>query len=145
MSQEKPRPASGPKILFNILFAAFVFWVIYTMPKGERLQAFLYLTCGTYFLIVFARLFFLHRKFSMNGGYLLFYSGGLLVVLFIIWLGNWLLTVSFKVGHLFPEIYDFIFSLPGLICGLILIAAGILWEHNDSRTMALKNAFLSGK
>jgi hypothetical protein len=153
--QEKSQPASSAKILFNVLLAAFVFWVIYTLPKGERLQAFLYLVLGTYFLIIFSRLFFMYRKHSMTGAYILFYTGGFLILLFVIWLFNLLLRTlnplivsfgtDFQFGFLFPGIYDFVFSLPALICGLILVAAGILWEHNDSRTMALKKAFLSGK
>ena len=145
MNQENHQPASAGKILFNVLWAAFIFWVIYTLPPGERLQAFLYLVLGTYFLIIFSRLFFMHRSYSMNGAYLLLYSGCLLALLFVVWSVNWLLTVSFNVGQLFPGIYNFVFSLPALICGLILIAAGILWEHNDSHTTALKNAFLLGK
>jgi hypothetical protein len=100
---------------------------------------------GTYYLIIITKFIFLHRKFSMTGAYFLIYTGLALAILFIIWLGSWIISISFHVAHLFSGIYNFIFSLPILVCGIILIIAGALWEHSDSRTTALKNAILLGK
>jgi hypothetical protein len=155
MKNEKPRPASGAKILFSVLLAAFMFWVIATMPDGDRLQAFLYLIVGTYFLILFSQLFFKYRKNSMTGAYVLLTAGGIFMLLFVIRLFNLLLILlnplilsfgpDFQFGHLFPGIYDFVFSFPSFICGLILLVTGYFWENKNPKVSAIKDAFLSGK
>ncbi|HZJ40971.1 MAG TPA: hypothetical protein VFD16_01770 [Candidatus Saccharimonadales bacterium] len=155
MSQEKHEPASGSKIIWTLLFAGLIFWVIKILPEGKQFQSFLYLVSGTYFLIIFTKLFFRYREYAKAGAYLLFYVGVVLAFLFVLWLGNMALTalnplfsalgIDFKIGHLFPGVYNFIFSLPGLICGAILIVAGALWEHSDSRLNAFKMAFYPGK
>lgn len=140
------QPFSLSAFLMNSFLAlmSFVFVDMFNESNPRMSTGFMMLI-GTYYLIIIMKFLFLHRKHSMSAAYFLFYTGLLLVVVFVVWLGNWLLTISFQVGHLFPGIFNFACSVPALICGLILMLSGTLWEHSDSRLNSLKNAFLSGK
>lgn len=140
------QPFSPAKFFMNSLLAlmSFVFVDMFSETNPRMSTSFMMLI-GTYYLIIIMKFLFLHRKHSMTAAYFLFYTGLALVIIFVVWLGNWLLSLAFNVGHLFPGIFNFACSLPALICGLILMLSGTLWEHSDSRLNSLKNALLSGK
>lgn len=136
-----------------VLAAAFFFRIFYVTNPWTTVS--LWSLVGVYYLIVLMKFLFLGRKRSMSGAYALFYLGCALILVFLVWLGNMFLKIfnpmfshlgfDFQFGNLFPSVWNFACSVPALLCGLILLAAGVLWEHNDSYTKSLRNALLSGK
>jgi len=91
----------------------------------------------------------------MTGAYILFYSGCLLLLISLLNIGNRglvllssLLTswnINFHFENLFTDIYAFVFSLPALISGIIMIIAGVLWDRRNSFYVALSLALFAGR
>lgn len=93
-------------------------------------------------------------SFSIRGqalclllSYLNFYLGSILLTLFSLWLVNlilkalnplfFLLDWSFRIGNLFNDPHQYLFSLPALICGSLLVAAAFL-SQSDAKYHILR-------
>lgn len=141
-------PASGPKIFFHLLVAASLYLSLNAIISASNpwLKAAVFMLYGTFVLIDFTKLLFMNRHgVAMAGAYLLFYVGCLLIFMFLLWFANTVakfilndLTVYFGIhslglGNIFSGIYRFLFSAPSLICGLILVLAGIIWDSREKR------------
>jgi hypothetical protein len=60
--------------------------------------------------------------------------------MFLIWLGNTILKLlnpvflalnwDFQIGNLFSGIFQYIFSIPSLICGVVLLFFAFIWDRD---------------
>ncbi len=136
------KPASTFKILGHLFMASVIFLLIYLLSGGHPwIKATLFMVWGVYFFIDFLKLVLIGTKHSLSGAYILFYTGCLFEVLFLIWLGNLVIKEmlnplfnlaawEFQIGSLFTGIYQYVFSVPSLLAGVVLIISGALWENN---------------
>jgi len=88
--------------------------------------------------ISLSQMAFLIRQgpFSVLLSWFNLYLGSLLLMLFSIWSANLILKVfnplfslldwSFRIGNLFNGDYHYLFSLPALICGVLLVVSAFL-------------------
>ncbi len=135
------KPVNLPKRLLWFVLTIGLF-VLISLISDSRLwiKGTLYAFWATYALIGFLKIIFYGTKYSVSGAYLLFYLGCLMIAMFIVWLGNaFLLGVNllleifelqFKFGLLFKDVYHYIFSLPSLISGLVMMLVSVLWEND---------------
>ncbi len=140
----------------NIIAALILFFLINQFfNENPKVEATLFMAWGTLFLIVFLKLLTKRvEKAGMFGAYASFYAGVILEFVFLVWVVNNLLKLlnlvfialnwEFKIGNLFPDTYNFLASLPSLICGLILILVGLNWGKSPSQNMWYR-CFQNGK
>ena len=134
--------ASAPKIASHLFLALVIYLVISLTPAAHPwVKVTLFLIWGTYFFIDFLKLMLIGTRYSLAGAYVLFYLGCLWLALFVVWLGNFLVKTAanylsdllawqLEIGNLFAGIYQYVFSVPGLIIGAVLIITGALWEND---------------
>jgi hypothetical protein len=134
----------GLNILFNkwahIIVALISFFFVWKYFAPYPIwQATLYMAFGTFWLVDLLKVLF-SNNYSMLGVYVTLFVGSILCFMFFIWGGNTLLKAfnylflafnwEFRIGNLFSGIYQYIFSIPSLICGVILLSISIIWDNN---------------
>jgi len=102
-------------------------------------QVTLYMAFSTFWIIDLLWIFF-KDTYTNLGLYVVLMIGSSLCLLFVFWFGNTLLKTlnplfselnwDFRIGNLFPGVYQYVFSLPGLISGLFLVFAATVWDNN---------------
>ena len=117
-----------------------LFTAILALP--ERLfwlESCLLMFWATLFVLIFVRTLLFSGDALAAASLLMFFVGCFLMAAFFIWLGNSVLKVvvnsvavlmdsQFKLGNLFPGAWNYVLSFPALICGLVLVDIGILWN-----------------
>ena len=156
MRRKTFEPFSVFKFVLNtlVILTYFVFAnLIYAKHPKLAVAGIMFL--GAYYFIIIMQFIFLRRRHSMTGAYILFYSGCLLLLISLLNIGNRglvllssLLTswnINFHFENLFTDIYAFVFSLPALISGIIMIIAGILWDRRNTLYIALSLALFASR
>lgn len=120
----------------HLLVAIVTFLLILFYVDGSTTQATLFLFWGTFVLI--DQMWILYCEKDIYVEFIIFTIASYLLVMFLIWLGNtilksfngmfYLFEWEFRIGNLFPDPYHFLFSIPGLLCALILATVGYKWE-----------------
>ncbi len=133
--------ASVLKITSHLFLAAVIYLAISLIPVAHSwIKATLFLVWGIYVFIDVLKLILFGTRRSLSGAYILFYVGCLVLAISFLWLGNLALKTvlnpffafldwEFRMGNLFSGIYQYVFSVPGIIAGIALIIAGLLWEN----------------
>lgn len=134
--------ASASKIASHLFMALVIFFIISLLPIEQLwLKVTLYIVGGTYFYIDFLKLMLVGTRYSVRGAYIVFFTGCISLSVSVVWLANLIFKVifnplfnllnwEFRIGNMLEGIYQYIFSVPALIVGAILIITGILWENN---------------
>ncbi len=103
-------------------------------------------------ILALLRIFLFESDYLAPASFLMFYFGCLMLTVFLVWLGNaslklvfnsffTLVNWNFKIGSLFPEVWNYALSLPALICGTALAVIGVLW-NSDIKYHILKSAII---
>jgi len=127
------------KKLAHIVLAIFSFALVYLIQGLPRLQATLFLVLGTFWLVDLLKILFIDSEYVNFGMFATLFVGSVLCLLFIIWLVNTVIKIfnplfdilnwNFNIGNLFSDLYQYLFSIPALICGIVLIAFSINWDN----------------
>lgn len=124
--------------MVHIIMAVLTFFLIKEIYVHPVLEASLFMAWGTYWVIDLSKVLFNDTDYEMLGGFLTFWLGSILLILFSVWLGNIVLKIfnlgfyalglDFSIGNLYKGIFQYVFSFPSLICGAILLYFGFSWD-----------------
>jgi len=132
----------GGIIFLRLSIIVLLFWLISFCP-WLFFRVFLYLLVGAFAFIELIYYFFENKpKARFFCSKLLMGLGVIFGAGFIIWTLNfairllniffWIFGSDFHIGWIFNDVWNIVFSLPGLLTGAMLFLAGLIMTENDN-------------